>query len=460
MVEQAFQQEVKEQFNPNQTAVIALSGGVDSMVLLELMRNLPDTIRPKLVLAHINHKLRPNSDMEEEAIRVFARENMLTLFVKKWTGHPETAVEEAGRIFRYDFFHEIVERIEADYLLTGHHMNDQAETILMRLVRGGRFNRMKGIERTRSFGQATLYRPLLTFKKAQLYDYAAERNVLYFEDETNAELDFTRNRYRNDILPRLKKENPHAENHLAEFAESVQEIDSIISEVVYGHLEKSVTDHKLSRQYVLESCGPSGKYVLQAFIYKEINKPTEIGPSHIKTAMEWLVEGLPNSSFQLPNQYELVRRYDEIALKINSKQNSDEFFEKELSLNSWNQLTSNDCLGIFTVGALKELLEANELLETDDIIYIPKDSVELPLRVRNRKNGDKMSLKGSNQGTKKIKDIFIDQKVPKEMREKAYIVEDDAGEIIWLVGFKESALSITFETDTIKYILIYRKLRQ
>lgn len=453
-VEQAFQQEVEEQFNPNQTAVIALSGGVDSMVLLDLMRNLPDTIRPKLVLAHINHKLRLDSDMEEDAIRVFARENKLSLFVKEWNDHPETAVEEAGRTFRYNFFHEIVEKIKADYLLTGHHMNDQAETVLMRLVRGGRFNRMKGIERTRPFDQATLYRPLLTFEKAQLYDYAIEHDVFYFEDETNAELDFTRNRYRNDILPRLKKENLHAENHFAEFAETVQDIDSIISEVVYGHLKKGVLDHKLSRQYVLESCGPSGKYVLQAFIDKEIDRPAEIGPSHIKSAMEWLVEGLPNSSFQLPNQYELVRRYDEITFKKVSQQNNDKFFEKEVRLNDWIHLISNDCLGVFTVDALPKLLE------NDKIFYIAKETVEWPLRVRNRKNGDKMSLKGSNQGTKKIKDIFIDQKVPKEIRDKAYIVEDDADEIIWLVGFKESTLSITFETDTMKYILIYRKLRQ
>ena len=449
---QAFLQEVKDHFQANQTVVLALSGGVDSMVLLDLLCRLPDGIRPHIVLAHLNHKLRTESDKEEQAIRELAEEKHLPLYCKSWTHHPEVGIEEAGRRARYTFFAEVMDELAADYLLTAHHKNDQAETLMMRLIRGGRYQRMRGIEKLRPFADAQIYRPLLAFEKQTLYHYAAEKQLVYFEDKSNQSFAYTRNRYRNKIMPLLEAENSQAVEHIASFATDMQEMDDIIQAVVSDQLASLCTAGVLSRSPLLAKPNSLAKLILDAFIANYSEEHLEISPDMVQKAMDWLVDSQPNASFQLPAGYLLKRSYENIRLTQQSqleKDQNDGF--KSLQLNSWQKLNATERVGVFTIDKLPALQAG------DKYIKVARDSVQPPFMLRHRRPGDRMSLKGLPQAHKKIKDIFIDQKVPLALRDNAYLITDSQNVIIWLLGFKESALSIPFETDTISYVFVYRK---
>src|SRR5699024_3718936 len=144
----------------------------------------------------------------------------IPVYTAKWPkeSHPISGTEEAARKFRYTFFSEIMGSEHADFVVTAHHQGDQVETILMRLVRGSQLDSLTGIQPSRHFYSGKLIRPLLPLSKEDLYHYAERNTLPYMEDAYNISAEFTRNRYRQVILPLLREENPQLDHHLAQFA--------------------------------------------------------------------------------------------------------------------------------------------------------------------------------------------------------------------------------------------------
>ena len=195
------------------------------MVLLNLLERLR-YCRPQIIVAHVNHELRKASNTEEHYLRSYCRKHHLSLIVAHWPKdqHPRSGIENAARIFRYRFFAKIMKQERAEVLLTAHHLNDQAETILMRLIRGGDLNELTGIHRVRRFANGYLIRPLLRTPKARLYQYAKVHRVKYYVDRTNYSLKMTRNRMRHLLLPAMERENPQVLNHLSGYASQLHQL--------------------------------------------------------------------------------------------------------------------------------------------------------------------------------------------------------------------------------------------
>lgn len=149
-------------FSKQDTVIVAVSTGVDSMVLLTLLQKLPATMRPHLVVAHVNHELRDQSAVEEQFIRDYCDHHHLQLAVTHWSRsvHPASGVEAAGRAYRYRFFADLMKQRGARVLVTAHHQNDLAETMLMKMVRGGQLDELVGIADQRPFASGQLVRPL------------------------------------------------------------------------------------------------------------------------------------------------------------------------------------------------------------------------------------------------------------------------------------------------------------
>lgn len=185
----SFKQNILTQrlWQKDQRVLIAVSTGVDSMVLLDLCRHLPADLRPKLGIAYVDHHLRAQSQAETTFIQAFAQQLHLPLYVADWpkVQHPKEGIEAAARAFRYAFFAQIMAEHNYDKVLTAHHGDDLAETILMKLMRSGDLPATVGLPVKRPFGKFELVRPLLNFSKAQLYAYAKARHLVYFEDVTN-----------------------------------------------------------------------------------------------------------------------------------------------------------------------------------------------------------------------------------------------------------------------------------
>ena len=216
--------------SPNDTIVVGVSGGPDSMALLYILNEFKEKMGLRLVCAHINHNKRKESDEEEKYVSKYCKENGIIfecIKVKKWG---DDNFENEARSIRYNFFEEIVENYNAKYLMTAHHADDLIETILMRIVRGSTLKGYSGFSRIVDKGNYKIVRPLITLTKDEIIDFDTRNNIKYYIDSTNNEDIHTRNRYRHVILPFLKKENPNVHKKFIKFSETLIENSNYIDE--------------------------------------------------------------------------------------------------------------------------------------------------------------------------------------------------------------------------------------
>ncbi len=448
-------------WQPTDRLLLAVSGGVDSMVLVDLIQQLPDPVRPWFGVVHVNHKLRQASEQEELFLRDYCLEKSIPFFQRDWevAKHPKVGVEAAARTFRYAFFQEMMEIHRATHLVTAHHADDQMETILMRLVRGGQLEGMTGIQHVRSFGPGLLVRPLLDYAKSDLYEYSQAHGVTYFEDETNTSLSYTRNRYRQTVIPLLKKENEQVLAHFKEFSNDLADVLSLANQVVREKSEQLVV--KKEPDFLELEIAPffsfdaeTQRQVLNYLLLDLYNNhPMESLRQQVNELISLMTGSKPNGQLDLPDGWKAKRNYHRLRFeKAVLSSVTPALLEQNLFPGQWVALEKGDRIGLFEAATFEQ-----PVLPEDYYIWLDPAEVKLPLTIRHRKPGDRMTLKGMNTGSKKVKSILIDQKVPIEKRNKAYVITDSTNEIIWLVEYKESRLSIERETDKIQYILIYQK---
>lgn len=212
-IQRVFEQKLKDlQIDiKSDRIVVAVSAGPDSMALLDLLYHSLYYPKDQLVIAHVNHQLRVDSEQELRLLQSYAKDKGLTIENYDWpeTLHPDTGIEAAARQMRYQFFQEVQKKEDANYVMTAHHGDDVLETILLKLVRSGDAQEMSSLAAKRPFFEGQLVRPLLNFSKEQLLDYLNSQGIVYITDETN-NTDFTmRNRMRHHVIPILRKETPY-----------------------------------------------------------------------------------------------------------------------------------------------------------------------------------------------------------------------------------------------------------
>ncbi|MEG0475554.1 MAG: tRNA lysidine(34) synthetase TilS [Carnobacterium sp.] len=448
-------------WKPTDRLLVAVSGGVDSMVLVDLIHHLPATLKPWFGVVHVNHKLREVSDEEEAFLKNYCQEKKIPFFCTQWkrADHPATGEEAAARNFRYTFFQEMMVAHKATHLVTAHHGDDQVETILMRLVRGGQLGNMAGIRTVRTFGSGKLVRPLLKYSKEELYAYSRQHRLRYYEDESNTSLKYTRNRYRQTIVPLLKQENPKVLNHFNDFSEDLLDVLHLSEQLIQEKINRVTIEAKpgfwkLTIPVFLSYEPALQRQILMRLLVKVFNAdPIDSLRQQTNEVIALMVNAKPNSQLNLPNGWRVRREYEQLMIEkppmvLPVQKNQ----EQKLVPEQWTTLANGGQIGLFRVAAHAEPPDQGH-----QHIWLDPEEVVLPLTIRHRKPGDRMSLKGMETGHKKIKSIFIDQKIPLKQRDEVYLITDATNEIIWLVEYKESRLSIQRETDKIQYILIYQR---
>ena len=438
--------------------LLAVSGGVDSIVLLKLMLSIPTTSRPEVSIAHINHQLRTEAKDEEQFVKKLADENNIPFYSFVWSKkeHPISGIEEAARNVRYAFFKKIMTEQNLDVLMTGHHQDDQVETILMKLTRGSILEQLTGIDESQTFAEGKLVRPLLSFEKQELFTFAKQQGLKFMEDESNFESNYTRNRFRNEIIPLLKKENNQFNQHIEQFSvdlkdlleiskQSIQETYNLVVDVKDdAHVIEIQAYEKLSSAYqrVLLKQLLNGLYQSSTKGYKK---------NYIELLMNWILHGEVNTTLDL--QSDLIVKKDYHTVSFQKQKTSIEEIDKYEpviidQVDEWIELSSTEKIGLF-------VYDADEVEMDEESLLISEEHLNMPLTIRHRKPGDRMQYSGLN-GSKKIKDIFIDEKTPVYKRDKAWLVEDQTGEILWLISYRQKYLLTTQETDKLTYILKYR----
>ena len=221
--------------------VIGVSGGPDSMALLNILNNLKEKLNIKLYVAHINHMIRKEADEETEYVKKFCAKINVDFFSKKLKVEEEAkkqkiGTEEAGRNIRYDFFEEVAKKVEANKIATAHNSNDNAETVLMNIIRGTSVTGLKGIDKVRD---GKYIRPIIECSRYEIETYCKENELNPKYDKTNNENIYTRNKIRNILIPFLRKEfNPNIVAGINRLSQLAQEEEQFINKIVETEYEK------------------------------------------------------------------------------------------------------------------------------------------------------------------------------------------------------------------------------
>ena len=385
--------QAKGYFNQHKKILVAVSGGADSMSLLHFLYNHQKDLDIQLGIAHVNHKQRQESEHEEAYLRHWAEEHKVSFHYSAFSGKFS---ENAARTFRYEFFKRVMKDYDYSALVTAHHADDQAETIFMRLLRGSRLRHLTGISAIRPFGTGQIIRPFLHLTKAQL------PVTFHFEDRSNTSLAYLRNRIRLSYLPTLSQENPKIKEHLCLLAEEIG-----LMEQALGELTKdiSITDLSVFQQQ---------SDAVQLFLlqnYLDSFPDLQLSKGQFNQLISYLRK---NASGKMPlkNGYELVKTQTYFLIRKEASISlsppcllefgkSVEFEEYTLTFSEFNDVSNTDAISIWS---------------------------DAPIVIRHRKEGDKIDL-GSHH--KKLRRLFIDNKILEKDRQKAIIGEQD-DQIIFL----------------------------
>ena len=405
----------------NEMLITATSGGPDSMALLSLLIKLSKTKKITIICAHVNHNLRKESQEEAIMVEKYANENNL-IFEKMEINHYEGNTENYARTQRYNFFEKLIKKYNATYLLTAHHGDDLTETILMRIVRGSSLKGYSGFQEITDKETYKIYRPLITKTKDELLNYVKTNNIPYAVDKTNFSEEYTRNRYRLNILPILKKENKSVHLKFLKFSETLKLYDDHINKEANEKLNKVYQNNNLNLKLFENEDELIKRKILYQILnnlyYKNISLITD---NHVELILNIIESSRPNLKINLPSKVLVIKNYQNLYFTQNTEIKPYSFTFKDKLILPNNQIL------------IKE--------ETEDTsnytIRLNSKELSLPLIVRTRQNGDKMEIKNLN-GHKKIKDIFINEKISETARNSWPILTDQNNQIIWLPGLKKS----------------------
>lgn len=435
---------------PGDGVVVAVSGGSDSVALLHLLFALSDRYGWRLTVAHVNHGFRgAESEREAELVSELAQRLGLPLEsafidVPRYIEETGLNAQAAARDKRYAFLLDTALRHQARRIALAHHADDQAETVMMRLLRGTGPSGLTGIPiKRREKNDVELIRPMLRIYKSELLHYCSVHGLTYCTDSSNLQTKYFRNQVRLDVLPFLSRYNdrlPSALNRLAEMMSG--EDDYLEAEA------RRLYERHVSRKN--DTCAWSGAWfggvhvALQRRMIKLILSYLASDSEAIdflkieQIRMAALSKQPTNFRRVIGQNITLSREYDQIAVHTMVLSPSPYVYEiKE------NQLE----LLIPETGVRVELRWLNGTTEKPETggpysACFDADELAFPIIVRSRHPGDRMRPLGLN-GSKKVKDMFIDSKIPMSLREKIPIVTDTEGRILWLPGVRRSAHAVT-----------------
>ncbi len=409
----------RHQLNLNkEKLIVAVSTGLDSMCLLVALEKLfaPENI----IIAHVNHQKRAEANAEEAYIKTYAKEHKLNYVIYHLPKLPKNNFQEEARSYRKRFFKKVLHENKAKYLFLAHHLDDDLETFIMRFLRGSSLDAYLGIEEI-SFEEGFFFlRPFLKTPKSDLLTYAKNNNITYFEDSSNYEDYYTRNRIRHHIIPSLEKENPQVRLKFLEFKDTLlgakQIVHQALNEWSNSNLHYDEDNISFLKQAFLE-LSP----FLQTEMLFRILKKEKLSKAEVDELCKKIKSNKPNLTYSLKNLV-MVKAYEVVT------------FSSKINFSSFKPVILNSC-GEYLINQDYQIIitkkSSNSLCNSFNLWY---NSTMLPLIARPRQEGDSLDF---TYGSKKVKKIFIDQKVPLHKRLKAIVLEKD-GLILSLFGYATS----------------------
>ena len=406
---------LKSKISKEDTVIVACSGGPDSMCLLDIIKSITSNV----IVACVNHNVRENSIIEYNYVKNYCIKNNLKFEGINLTFNSLANFECNARNKRYEFFYELFEKYNAKYILTAHHGDDLIETILMRLSRGSKLSGYIGIKKENNM----YLRPLLYVTKKDILEYLDNKHIKYFIDETNNSDEHIRNRYRKNIIPFLKKEEKNIHLKYLKFSEELEEYDDFLS----SYIKKlNVIKENIINLDILKKEKNFIRRKTIEYLIKDIQKNDilEINDNTLMEILKLIDSKKSNVKINLSNGYIAQKKYSELVIKKEllmdnySVEFNNHFENKEYIIRKVSSYTGN----------------------SNFVLRLDSSKIKLPLIIRTRKTGDKMQVK--NLGTKKVKDILINEKIDIDKRNNIPIVIDSKNNILWLPGIKKSKFDV------------------
>ena len=329
-----------------------------------------------------------------------------------------------ARNIRYQFYDSLIKKYHANYLMTGHHGDDLMETILMRMVRGSTLSGYSGFSDIVDMKDYKIVRPLINMTKEELEEFDEENNIPYRIDKSNYEDKYTRNRYRKQVLPFLKSEDKDVHKKFLKFSKTLAETDNFLEKMMRLELDRVYVDGMIIVDE-FQKCDIVIQKRIIDYIFKVLYKDDlmEIDDRHVEIILKTINTKKASVQYNLPNDYMVVKVYNKV------------YFKKMINDIMPYDIELSDEVFLPNGMTIKKV----SFCDTDgnDVMRLCSKDIILPLRVRTRKEGERMTIKNM-QGTKKVSDILIDSKVPINKRDTWPIVVDSKDQVVWVPKIKKS----------------------
>jgi tRNA(Ile)-lysidine synthase len=443
---------------PHDTIIVAVSGGPDSVALLHILHQLAFTEKWHLIVAHVNHQFRGQESLKEkEFVQQLAQHLQLPLettdidipsYIKQTAMNAQLAAREK----RYAFFHQLAQQYQAQKIALAHHADDQAETLMMRLLRGTGAAGLSGIPERRLEKKVELIRPFLRIYKSEIEAYCKTNQFSYCRDSSNEKLDYFRNQIRLEVLPYLKLINPKLPESLNRLSDILREEDLHLFtqtvEIYHQIVQKQASSASLSAQsFIRLSIAIQRRlirHIVQQLSQEDVPRLDFVRLEKIRSAIVqtqksnvvllickdlFLVKEYHNVVFT--NSYRPASNYSYHIYEHSMDVSVPEINAKLLMQINENKMSKNDLNHYFNTSQQQAFFDIDQL--------------NFPLLIRNRKPGDTIQLLGM-KGTKKIKDVFIDEKVPPSLRKMIPILVDQKNQVLWVPHVRRSQHAIVKST--------------
>ena len=430
---------ILKDINFDNYVVIGVSSGPDSMCLLDILQKETN----KIVVCHINHNVREESKKEEEFLKNYCKDKKLIFESMTIEKYEENNFENEARRKRYTFYEENLKKYNAKYLLLAHHGDDLIETILMKIARGSNIEGYAGIKEINNFKEYKILRPLLSYTKDEIIEYNESHNIPYFIDNSNTNTKYTRNRYRKNILPLLKEEDKNIHKKFLRYSKTLEEYDTYIKELVKKNINKIFKQNTI----YIDELNKLDTFLKKNTLYHILNiiysnETNIITEKHITNIIELINNKRPNITLDLPHNTLLIKEYNKIYIKKKNKIITNNVYKIEFNNN-------------IIIDNLTFEIVPEENNDSNNICRLNTKEIKLPLYFRNRKDGDYIILKGSNN-KKKIKEIFIEKKIPINKRNNYPLLVDSNDNIIWIPNIKKSKFCIKTDEKDKNYDIIIK----
>ena len=392
---------------------VACSGGRDSICLLHYLNSIKSDLDCEIVAVNVDHGIRQTSALDTEFVMQFCKSNGIRAYkfkgeALKVAKEEKLTIEQAARKVRYGVFETVIKKGLVDKIALAHHLNDQAETVLLNIIRGAGLTGAKGMEPVRD---EIYIRPMLTTPREEIMSYLDEHSLEYVEDETNKDNSYSRNYIRNIVLPALRKHFNGVDKNIVNFASICKTDDEYINSNINlaGLIEgKETTKVPLSYFYQPES-------IVNRLLMKVLSRfaKQDIERKHLRMIREFAIEANNGNLINLPFKVKVLKEYDFIVIGyIKKKEITGEYLFRSGKLKV-------DGYGIIRSTISKVLTEPKIHQHIIDADRLPTTA-----KWRFRQEGDIFNPLGM-VGTKKLKDYFIDKKIPQRMRDSIPVLAVD-----------------------------------